>query len=592
MGETTAERIIIKETMKTLRLGTVKLPLLQFATQGNAILGIRGSGKSYTGGVIAEQLLDNSIPFIAFDPIGIWRNLKVPGAGKGYKVVVAHPDKGDLPLTPESAPEIVRAAMKNNISLIIDLYSVKLTKADWRRIVESCVRVLLHENGDYGMRHIFIEEAAEFIPQRIGPESGKVYNVMEQLARMGGNCQLGYTLINQRSEEVNKAVLELCDCLILHRQKGRNSLTALGKWLDFANSDISTEIIASLPTLAAGDCWVWSAGESIPQRTHVQEKQSYHPDRQNASAKVVKGTTTDVSSFVQALKGDLETFIAQATADDPKTLHARIRQLEKELAEKKPAPGERVEVSIMPEHVEKLFTKSIADIHEQLRQANEASIQSAEHLKAANGNLANVTHAFGAVRDSIKMPTQQPRAIHPARTASAQRPAFTPRHQHSSPSRGAEATGSLGKCERAILTALAQYPQGRTSNQVAILTGYSVNSGGFNSSLSRLRSSELINRGAPMMITDAGLTALGRYDPLPTGDELLKQWLGKLGRCESLILSSLANTYPNGMTTEELAADTNYSANSGGFNNSLSKLRTLELITRGQPIKASDDLFE
>jgi hypothetical protein len=30
---------------------------------------------------------------------------------------------------------------------------------------------------------------------------------------------------------------------------------------------------------------------------------------------------------------------------------------------------------------------------------------------------------------------------------------------------------------------------------------------------------------------------------------------------------------------------------SGGFNNALGRLRTMELITRGQPITASDELF-
>jgi hypothetical protein len=71
---------------------------------------------------------------------------------------------------------------------------------------------------------------------------------------MGGNARLGYTLINQRAEEVNKAVLELCDCLFLHRQKGRNSLTALSKWLDIGDVQASKEIIRSLPKLPQGEC--------------------------------------------------------------------------------------------------------------------------------------------------------------------------------------------------------------------------------------------------------------------------------------------------------------------------------------------------
>ena len=52
--------------------------------------------------------------------------------------------------------------------------------------------------------------------------------------------------------------------------------------------------------------------------------------------------------------------------------------------------------------------------------------------------------------------------------------------------------GKLPLAERKILTALAQYPAGRTKQQVAILTGYAVTGGGFNNALSRLRTLELI----------------------------------------------------------------------------------------------------
>lgn len=60
---------------------------IDYASQGNAILGIRGSGESHTATWIAEQLMDDGIPFIAFDPIGVWRYLKVGRDGPGYGMV-------------------------------------------------------------------------------------------------------------------------------------------------------------------------------------------------------------------------------------------------------------------------------------------------------------------------------------------------------------------------------------------------------------------------------------------------------------------------------------------------------------------------
>lgn len=277
---------------------------VEYASQGNAILGIRDSGKSYTATYMAEQLMANNIPIVAFDPIGVWRYLKVGKTGKGFPIVVAGAD-GDLPLTPESAPNIVRAAMRENVSLVLDLYSIELSKADWKKIVEQCVRLLLYENKNCGLRHIFIEEAAEFCPQRVRPDEGRVYAEIEKLARMGGNASLGYTLINQRAEEVNKAVLELCDCLFLHRQKGRHSLTALGKWLDIADTKNTKQIINSLPSLSQGECWAWKGGSHKPIPVKIPEKQTFHPDRKNPLVEIAPTLTADVSKFVARMQKSL-----------------------------------------------------------------------------------------------------------------------------------------------------------------------------------------------------------------------------------------------------------------------------------------------
>lgn len=287
-----------------MQIGALEIDSVEYASQANAILGIRDSGKTYTATYIAERLLGEHIPFVAFDPIGVWRYLKVGVSGPGYQVVVAG-ENADLPLTPDSAPNIVRAAMRENIPLVLDLYSMSLSKADWKRIVEESIRLLLYENKEYGLRHIFIEEAAEFIPQRVGPDQGRVYAEIEKLARMGGNASLGYTLINQRAEEVNKAVLELCDCLILHRQKGRHSLTALGKWLDVADVGASKEIVKSLPSLLQGHCWVWLQGSYEPHKIVIPEKATAHPDRRHP-LKATSVITADVSGFVARLKTSLE----------------------------------------------------------------------------------------------------------------------------------------------------------------------------------------------------------------------------------------------------------------------------------------------
>jgi hypothetical protein len=139
---------------------------------------------------------------------------------------------------------------------------------------------------------------------------------------------------------------------------------------------------------------------------------------------------------------------------------------------------------------------------------------------------------------------------------------------------------------------LAQYPQGRSKVQVAVLTGYAATGGGFNNYLGALRSRAFIDGdGDKLTITDAGIEALGSWEPLPVGSALIEYWRGRLGKAERSILEALAEAYPEALTKEEVAARAGYEANGGGFNNAVGRLRTLELVQGRGELRASDNLF-
>ncbi len=299
----------------TFRFGPLSIDAVEYASQGNAILGIRDSGKTYTATGLAEQVFDAGIPFFAFDPIGVWRWLRVPGAGRGYPVVVAGGKAGDLPLSVDGTAELVRQAMAGGVSLIFDLFDITLSKSDWRKIVTVAVRTMLHENQAHGLRHVFIEEAAEFVPQKV--LDGVVYAEIEKLARMGGNARLGYTLINQRSQEVSKAILELCENVFLHRQRGKNALENMDKWLQVAEAAERKKIISSLPELPQGQCWAWLGGDKPlpPTLVKVPTKNSLHPDRRVMRGDVVaaKAAPVDVADFIARMRGQLSQPATPAT---------------------------------------------------------------------------------------------------------------------------------------------------------------------------------------------------------------------------------------------------------------------------------------
>lgn len=562
---------------------TLSIPLMDYATQGNAVLGIRDSGKSYSATFFAERLLDAGIPFLAFDPIGIWRYLKVPGSvpnGRGYPVVVAG-EQGDIPLSPDNAAEIVRAAMKENIPLVVDLFSMHLSKADWRRIVETCVNVLLYENKQ--LRHVFIEEAAEFCPQRIGPDMGRVYSAVEKLARMGGNRHLGYTLINQRAEAVNKEVLELCDCLLLHRQKGKNSLLSLQKWLDVADAERAREVVASLPRMAQGECWVWTQNSSGPVRVSMPRKRSQHPDRRNPSAGV-SAVAADVAPFVSRMKEHLasksakpaakQAISTRANGTDSESLVAlrrEITSLQNELAQLRSQPPR--EVPILTQEQCALLTSAITDLKNQSK-AIETLAQKFQQLMTTAQSARSTSTTTRSRQVQTPPPRELPEKVGERIPVSAAGPA-----------------GSGGV--RRMMIALAQRP-GLDPRQLALRAGLSSKSGTFRNYLSTLRKNNWLekNSSGRFILTDAGLSALGQYTPLPTGAALQAHWISQLGKGPATMLSALVEVYPEALSKLELANRSGM-ANSGTFRNYLSELRGFELITSDSGnLRASPELFD
>lgn len=590
--------------MKNINLGKVKVPLDQYASQGNAVLGIRGSGKTYTGTGIAEQLLDGGVPITVLDPVGVWRFLRVPSkeGGKAYPVVVAGGQHADIPLPVHGAGEVMRAAMRDGVSIVFDLYDVGLSKADWRRVVSAVVKVLLYENKEHGLRHVFIEEAAEFVPQKISDGFGEVYSIVERLARMGGNAQLGLTLINQRAEEVNKAVLELCDLLLLHRQKGRRSLENLSHWLDLAAGPIAKDVAATVPGLANGECYVWPEGAGAPTRTLIPAKHTFHPDRRAMKQAVIaEARRVDVGKFAESMKDRLASIIKEAEAKDPTKLQAEIRRLNAELAKKPAAAAPLVDqVAIAAARQEgreegardgyAAGLRAVQPLAERLGTLSAAVSETVEGFQA---DLKRLLAQAG--KNAVAFPTSRARAERVGRehvaSMTAARPAQALQRAPAAPVEGA-----VDKpMPRAMLTALAQHPDGLTKGQVLVHTGYR-SSGPVSACFAELARAgwmESVN-GGKVRITSGGIAALGHYDPLPTGAALREHLLNgnKLSGMEKAMLRVLFDTYPEPIAKGTILERTGY-ASSGPTSAAFARLVALgyaEQRERGH-LRAADEFF-
>lgn len=583
----------------TFKFGPLQIDPVELGSRGNAVLGIRDSGKTVTAKVLAEHLHDAGIPLVVFDPSGMWRFLRVPGKGKGRPVVVAGGKDGDLPLTPASAPKIVEAAMQAGLSLVLNL-DLNLSKADWRAIVRDSVRMLMQRNADFGLRHVILEEAAEFVPQVVRGDHAVVYGEVERMMRIGGNAGLGCTLVNQRAEEVNKAVLELCDNLFLHRQKGRNSLTALTKWLDIGAVKKGSDIIDTLSTLPSGECWAWLHGSDRPVHVRVSMCDSFHPNRRDlrAGGTAAKLKPVPMEDFVEKLKTQLPEIEEQRKANDAGELRKEIVRLKRELDHaSKPVPMIGVDPAQLKAEYEKGYADGAKDTRDGMSGRNNDARSRLKHLAGELDALAR------AIEEPVSMPKKFQRVDIP-HTASATRPTAATRSIHnppapSPPRRPGEGMNGHGSPDvgtgglRRILVALAQCSDGLTNRQIGVRACLSSKSGTFSTYLSKARSNGWVeDRGDLRRITDVGVAALGSYDPLPVGQDLLDHWLRELGDSgASRLLRAAAEAYPNSLTNAEAGERANLSHVSGTFSTYLSKLRTLELVTGRGDIRASDDLF-
>jgi hypothetical protein len=91
----------------------------------------------------------------------------------------------------------------------------------------------------------------------------------------------------------------------------------------------------------------------------------------------------------------------------------------------------------------------------------------------------------------------------------------------------------------------------------------------------------MVDEGKLMRITDAGIVALGHFDPLPTGDDLIVYWLNKLDKMPSTFLRVLVESRGSELPRTELLAKAGYAA-SGPVSKSFALLRRLELIRDGR----------
>lgn len=570
-----------------------------------------GGGKSYLLRRLAEQMF-GKVQVIIIDPEGEFSTLREKFdyvlVGKG----------GETPADCRSAGLVAHKLLELHASAVCDLYEMK--PQERHRWVKLFIDALI--DSPKQLWHpvvIIVDEAHVFCPENKAGES-EASGAMIDLATRGrkrGFCAIYAT---QRLGKLKKdAAAELTNVLIgqtfidIDRDRAADCLGVSGKERHTFDDEIKTIEQGNFYALGRAICTTRTkvlVGKV--QTTHPEiggKKFSSEPPPPSEKVKLMMPKLADLPKAAEdkakneaELRGEIRSLKAQvkelqSTKPEPADA-GKIRAIKSELSKTMKALSEAMKFIV--EITTRNFGESVPS--EEIKTAIGSAVNSAmkqveSKFDARKKEMAALKQTAERVLDRIKKLSSEPVSVaievkhnEPFTVATSAQPRrFQPVRQPAPVTNG---DVSIGKCERAILTALAQYPQGRTAVQVALLAQYSVNSGGFNNSLGKLRSSGLITRGTPIQITDEGRGILGDFQELPTGRDLAQHWINSLGKCEASILTALVNAHPDALTSEQVAEQTGYSRDSGGFNNALGRLRTLELITRGQPMKASDDFFQ
>lgn len=572
-----------------------KYPIPKAALEQHVIaLGKTGAGKSSKMRLIVEALLDDGKPITIIDPKGDWWGIKSSADGKraGFPVVIFGGEHADVPLNAHAGAHVAELVGTGNRPSLIDLGG--WTVGDRTRFFIDFASSLFKNTR--GSRYLVIDEVHNFAPQGkvLDVDAGKMLHWANRLASEARGKGITIIAASQRPQKVHKDFLTSCETLIGCRVIHKLDRDAIKDWIDgCADPDKGKEVMAQLAGMQRTEAWVWSPEANYgPVRLSFPMFKTYDSFKPREHATKLKGWA---EVDLEEVSTKLAAVVEEAKANDPAELRRQIADLKRQVASKPAvqAAEKRVEIPVLPAGLAKELESTLARMTKLAKHQFGIEVRIEQHGKLMSGAWQTVNEVCDATIKALQSVTSgKPLArapVVPIQSASKARP---PAQSTITP--GVKTDGALQTAERRFLVALAQQARALTRNQVAIFAGYSAKSRHVDNTLAALRSAGHVVGGRDaIQITDGGISALGSFDPLPTGKDLRDYWMRELDTAASKFLGVLCEAYPGTITRDELAERAVYSPQSRHVDNTLAQLRSRDLATGGrEAIRASENLFD
>jgi hypothetical protein len=233
------------DSAKIIMSSEVKFPP-EITYQKMFVTGASGSGKSWTVGVICEELSRLGLQYVLFDALGAHS-----GLSQLDNVIEVVPD---MSKTVNVERLVQNIADNPDISVVVNLAHIDDNLAQ-ELVGEYCEQLFKQRLGR-AILTVF-EECQDLVPQ--GKSAVRSHGPIIKLCKKGRQYGYGVMLVSQRPHEVAKAALTQCTTYIIHNVIQTRDLMAVQDQISQGVDKKPTKIlIDKIRAFDSGQCLVYS----------------------------------------------------------------------------------------------------------------------------------------------------------------------------------------------------------------------------------------------------------------------------------------------------------------------------------------------
>lgn len=303
----------------------VELPVEEILTGRAFATGKSGSGKSNTGGVVCEQLLERDHPLLIVDIEGEYYSLK-----EKYEVLhVGADDEVDLRVGPEHAEKLASLALEQRVPIVLDVSGYLDDDVRDELVYEVANHLFAKEKTLRDPFLLVVEEIHEFVPEQ--GSLGDVGKQLIRIAKRGRKRGLGILGMSQRPANVKKDYITQADWLVWHRLMWSNDTKVVRRVL-------GNEFEDAVEGLADGEGFLVADWEDTIRRVQFNRKETFDagatPSLDDVSRPELKPISEDLVDELEEISDAADRREDELERKERRIeeLKSKVESLEEELA--------------------------------------------------------------------------------------------------------------------------------------------------------------------------------------------------------------------------------------------------------------------